>query len=66
MENEILLGVVGFWKNWRWELLRSVMSGMSDSEERVNQGGLLGRVSMRVFCAAVEMDDAKFGYDSFW
>ena len=47
-------------------LLRLVMSGMSDSVERVNQGGLLGWVLMRVFFAAVEMDDARFGYNSFW
>ena len=59
-ENRILLGGVGFWNKWRCEILRLVMSGMIDSAERVNQGGLLGRESMRVFFAAVEMDDARF------
>ena len=33
--------------------------GRSDSVDRVNQGGVLGRVSSRVFFAASELLDAK-------
>ena len=38
---------------------------MRDLENRVNQGGgVLGQMSVRIFFAAVETNDARFEYDS--
>ena len=56
----VLFGSVGLEKKLCCVVLRVEMRGRNDSDDRVNQGGLLGRVSSRVFFAASEMLFAKF------
>ena len=48
----------GMEKNWVCAVLRLEMRGISEVDDRVNQGGVLGRVSSRViFAAVVILDD---------
>ena len=58
-----LFDLEGVEKNWFCAALRLEIRGMSEVDDRVNQGGLLGRMSSRVIFAAVVMMDARLEKD---
>ena len=59
-----LFGLEGLAKNWHWVVLRMETRGRSISDDRVNHGGLLGRMYLRVFFTASEILVARLIYDS--